>query len=29
MAVIGMISATSSKIKGASETEHLVHHNDS
>jgi hypothetical protein len=29
MAIIGMISATSLKIGGASEIEHQVHHNDS
>jgi hypothetical protein len=28
MAVIRMISATSLKIRGASRTEHQVHHND-
>jgi hypothetical protein len=29
MTVIGMTSATSLKIGGASETEHRVHHHDS
>jgi hypothetical protein len=29
MDVLGMISATSSKIRGAFGTEHEVHHNDS
>jgi hypothetical protein len=29
MAIIGMISATSLKIRGTSGTEHQVHHNDS